>query len=108
MAAQLGNDGCWTVILHDVSKDQWDVDAQLVADIRAGNVPMPPASQLDDLSKRLLAMTNAMPDLENELTPSFGPEVAHAIAWGHMPAASCVATLGRGARTGEVPMPPPP
>jgi hypothetical protein len=107
-AARLGNDSCWTIILQDVSKSQWDKDAQLVADIRAGNVPMPPPGQLDDLSRRLLAMTNAMPDLENELTPSFGPDVAHAIAWGHVPWAQCAMQLGRGARTGEVPMPPAP
>ena len=107
-AARLGNDSCWPIILRDVDQGQWDVDAQLVADIRAGNVPMPPPGQLDDLSKRLLAMTNAMPDLENELTPTFGPEVAHAIAWGHLPWAPCVVTLGRGARTGEVPKPPAP
>ncbi len=107
-AARLGNDSCWPIILHDVSKDQWDVDAQLVADIRAGNVPMPPTGQLDDLAKSLLAMSNAMPDFENELTPSFGPEVAHAIAWGHLPWARCAMQLGRGARTGEVPMPPEP
>lgn len=80
-AARLGpNMGCWPIILHNYGEDQWSRDAALVANIRAGLVPMPPPDQLDGVATGLLAMTAAAPDLESELTPSFGPELARAIA----------------------------
>jgi hypothetical protein len=72
--------GCWPIILHNYSEDLWSRDAALVANIRAGLVPMPPPDQLDGIATGLLAMTAAAPDLESELTPSFGPELARAIA----------------------------
>ncbi len=105
-AARLGNDECWSNILYSFEASQWDVDAQLVADIRAGNVPMPAAGELDALATRFLAMTSAVSDLEKDLAESFGPERAHEIATAdYVPWGGCSTQIGEGARTGKLPMP---
>jgi len=105
-AARLGNDECWSNILYSFGPTQWDVDAQLVADIRAGNVPMPATDDLDALATRFLAMTSAVSDLEKDLSESFGPERAHEIAAADdVPWGGCSTQIGEGARTGKLPMP---
>jgi hypothetical protein len=104
-ANRIGDDACFTIILHSFPESQWSADAQLVSNIRAGNVPMPPPDKLDALATRLLAMTSAVSDLEKDLTQSFGPELAHEIASGDTPWGPCTVQLGEGARTGKLPMP---
>jgi hypothetical protein len=105
-AARLGNEECWSNILYSFEASQWDADAQLVADIRAGNVPMPAASELDALATRFLAMTSAVSDLEKDLTESFGTERAHEIAAAdYAPWGGCSTQIGEGSRTGKLPMP---
>jgi hypothetical protein len=104
-AARLGNDECWSNILYSYNASQWDVDAKLVADIRAGNVPMPAADDLDPLATRFLAMTSAVSDLEKDLSESFGPERAHEIAAADDVPWACSTQIGEGARTGKLPMP---
>jgi hypothetical protein len=100
-ADRLGDDPCFTIILHSFPEAQWNADAQLVSDIRAGNVAMPTPDKLDALATRMLAMTSAASDLESDLAPTFGPELAHEIATGPMPWGSCTVQLGN-----KLPMPP--
>jgi hypothetical protein len=100
-ANRLGDDPCFTIILHSFPEAQWNVDAQLVSNIRAGNVPMPAPDKLDALATRMLAMTNAASDLENDLSQSFGSELAHEIATGPVPWGPCTVQLGN-----RLPMPP--
>lgn len=85
VARRLGNETCGTIIQGSVSAAQFSADKQLVADIRAGNVPMPPPGQIDGLTARMLAMTGAESDLEKDLTQVFGPETAHRVAFGDTP-----------------------
>jgi hypothetical protein len=82
VAQRIGNESCGTIIQSTASEAVFDRDRQLVADIRAGNKPMPPASQIDGLTARFLAMTSAASDLEKDLARDFGPEAAHRIAFG--------------------------
>jgi hypothetical protein len=56
-------------------------DIQLVADIRAGNVPMPPPEKIDPYAAMLLAQTESESKLQAALAPTFGPEEAHRIAF---------------------------
>ena len=93
-AERLG-ESCHTVILNSVSEHQRSLDAQIVADVRAGNTPMPPLDSVDALTVRLFAMTSAITDFEMDLTGSFGPEVAHRIAAGEQPWGQCMVQLGR-------------
>jgi hypothetical protein len=85
VAERLGNETCGTIIQRSVGDTQFAADTQLVADIRAGNKPMPPPGQLDAVATRLLAMTGSASDLEKDLEPTFGPEEARRIAFGDTP-----------------------
>jgi hypothetical protein len=89
VAAQLGSEVCGMALQKSATQAQVSADAQLVANIRAGVIPMPPPGEIDGLAARMLAMTGAAPDLEKELSQSFGPDVAHAIASGDVPWGSC-------------------
>ncbi len=93
VAESLGNETCGTIVARSVNATQFQADTQLVADIRAGNKPMPPAGQIDGPTSRLLAMTTAASDLEKDLTKSFGPETAHRNALGATPW-SCALQFG--------------
>jgi len=101
-AARLGNEDCFTIILHHFSEGQWGSDAALVSNIRAGNTPMPAPDQLDALATRLLAMTDAVQGFEKDLGQTLGPELAEEIATGHAPW-GCTMALAEGARTGAFP-----
>jgi hypothetical protein len=85
VAERLGNETCGTIIQRSVTPAVFSADTQLVADIRAGNRPMPPPGQIDGVTARLLAMTSAASDLEKDLTASLGPDEARRIAYGDMP-----------------------
>jgi hypothetical protein len=80
LAKRLGGEMCGLIIQMTTPKATADADVQLVADIRAGNKPMPPPGQLDPLTSRLLALTGESSAFENELTQDLGPEAAHRIA----------------------------
>ncbi len=93
VAESLGNETCGTIVARSVNAAQFQADTQLVADIRAGNKPMPPTGQIDGPTSRLLAMTTAATDLEKDLTKSFGPDTAHRVAFGDTPW-SCALQFG--------------
>jgi hypothetical protein len=94
VAQRLGNETCGTIIQRSESEAQFEADTQLVADIRAGNKPMPPAGQLDAVASRLLAMTNAAGQVEKDLASVFGPEEAKRLAYGDSPWA-CALQFGQ-------------
>lgn len=100
-ANRLGDDACFTIVLHSFPEAQWSADAQLVSNIRAGNTPMPEPDTFDALATRMLAMTHAASDLEIDLAQSFGADLAHEIATGPMPWGTCTVQLGT-----RLPMPP--
>jgi hypothetical protein len=79
LAQRLGPPVCIAVLMHS-TKDQ-KPDLQLVADVRAGNKPMPAAWELDPFATLLLAETGAMPALQDDLAKTFGPDVAHRVAF---------------------------
>jgi hypothetical protein len=85
VATRIGPDTCISVILsteRDRDQDAATKAQQLVADIRAGNAPMPaPNAQLNPVTKLFLAMTDSSKDFENDLAQSFGPEEAHRLAY---------------------------
>jgi hypothetical protein len=68
-------------------------DIQLVADIRAGNVPVLPPEKIDPYAAMLLAQTESESKLQAALTPTFGPEEAHRIAFSDE-LGSCSGTSG--------------
>jgi hypothetical protein len=79
LAARLGAPVCMAVLMH-AQKDE-KADLQLVADVRAGNKPMPSADQIDPFATLLFAETGAMPALQDDLAKTFGPDAAHRIAF---------------------------
>jgi hypothetical protein len=93
VAERLGNETCGTIIQSSVSSREFSAATQLVADVRAGNRPMPPPGQTDPVTARLLAMTSAGLALEKDLNQDFGPEAAHRIAFGDTPW-SCALQFG--------------
>ncbi len=80
VARRLGGMACGVVIQNATGKADFNRDVQRVADIRAGNTPMPPASQLDPLEAYWLALTGETSGYEAELAKTFGPETAHRVA----------------------------
>jgi hypothetical protein len=80
LARRLGGEMCGMIIQMTAPKGEADKDVQLVADIRAGNKPMPPPGQLDPLASRLLTLTGENATFERELAQDLGPEAAHRIA----------------------------
>jgi hypothetical protein len=91
LADRLGPRVCDTVISSSVKDQQHDL--QLVADVRAGNVPMPPEGSVDPFA----AVTAAMPQLEADLAAMFGPEEAHRLAFADE-LGSCSGTSGPSAK----------
>jgi hypothetical protein len=79
IARTIGTRAC-TAVISEAVKDN-HADLQLVADIRAGNVPMPPADQIDPLATMLLAQSGSMNALQADLAGSFGSEEAHRLAF---------------------------
>jgi hypothetical protein len=80
LAERLGTNVCIQVVSEAAKDGQADI--QLVADVRAGNRPMPAATQLDPYASVLLAETGAMQALTDDLAQTFGPEEAKRIAFG--------------------------
>jgi hypothetical protein len=78
LAERLGPHAC-SAILQDY-KDK-GADAQLVADIRAGNVPPPAADKLNPYARLLLAETYAEQSIEADLAASLGPDQAKRLAF---------------------------
>jgi len=93
LARRLGNRVCDSVLTNSL-KDP-NADIQLVADIRAGNVPMPPPEKIDPYAAMLLAQTESESKLQAALTPTFGPEEAHRLAFSDE-LGSCSGTSGGG------------
>ena len=85
VAQRLGNETCGTILQRSLSQADFAAATQLVANVRAGNTPMPPPNQINGVEARLLAMTTAASDLEKDLSQSFGPEEAHRLALGDTP-----------------------
>jgi hypothetical protein len=80
VAKRLGGEICGLVIQNAASQVDANRDIQLVADVLAGNKPMPPPAQIDPLTARLLALTSENAAFERDLAGDLGPEVAHRIA----------------------------
>ena len=95
LAQRLGPRVCETVVGSSV-KDQGR-DLQLVANVRAGNTPMPSDSTIDPFVALMFAETGAMPQLQADLAASFGPEEAHRLAFADE-LGSCSGTSGPGAK----------
>jgi hypothetical protein len=95
VARRLGAEACGAGIVNATSKADFNKDIQLVADIRAGNTPMPTASQLDPLAAYWLALTGEQSTYEAGLARSFGPETAHHIARDDSQAYACELRWGR-------------
>ena len=91
LARRLGNRVCETVLMN--SQKDPNPDIQLVADIRAGNVPMPPPEKIDPYAAMMLAQTESESRLQAALTPTFGAEEAHRIAFSD-DVGSCSGTSG--------------
>jgi hypothetical protein len=91
LARRLGNRVCESVLVN--SQKDPNPDIQLVADIRAGNVPKPPPEKLDPYAAMLLAQTESESTLQAALTPTFGPEEARRIAFSDE-LGSCSGTSG--------------
>jgi len=79
VARRLGGMACGVVIQNTTSKSDFNRDAQLVADIRAGSAPMPAASQMDPMTAYWLALTGESASYEGDLARDFGPETAHRV-----------------------------
>ncbi len=80
VARRLGGMACGVVIQNTTGKSDFNRDAQLVADIRAGNAPVPAASQIDPMTAYWLALTSESASYESDLARDFGPETAHRVA----------------------------
>lgn len=91
LARRLGNRVCESVLMN--SQKDPNPDIQLVADIRAGNVPMPSPEKVSPYAAMLLAQTESENRLVAELTPTLGPEEAHRIAFSDE-LGSCSGTSG--------------
>jgi hypothetical protein len=79
LAGRLGARVCAEIVTESVKNE--NPDLQLVADIFAGNVPMPTADVLDPFATMLVAEAGAMQALQTELAATLGPEEAHRLAF---------------------------
>jgi hypothetical protein len=79
LARRLGDAVC-TTIINTATRDNHG-ELQLVADIRAGNKPMPPPDALSPFAAMVLAQSGASQELQTELAQSQGPEEAHRLAF---------------------------
>jgi hypothetical protein len=98
LAERLGLNVCTEIVSQGAKSSGSDL--QRVADVRAGNVPMPTADKLDPYETLLMAETNAMPALVDELSQSFGPELAKQIAYSDVGGSWCSGTSGGAPPTG--------
>jgi hypothetical protein len=80
VAQRLGPEMCGMIIQNAATKAGSDQDIQLVADVLAGNKPMPPPTQIDPLAARILTLAGESSGFEKDLAQDFGPEMAHRIA----------------------------
>jgi hypothetical protein len=95
LAQRLGPRVCDTVVGASVTDP--NPDLQLVANVMAGNTPMPPAAGLDPFARLMFAETGATAQLQADLTAALGPEEAHRIAVSDE-LGSCSGTSGPGAK----------
>ena len=79
LAQRLGPAVCTSIVTNAVTDNH--ADTHMVANIRAGNRPIPPADQLTPFASLLLAETEALRAIQEDLAPSLGPEDAHRIAF---------------------------
>jgi hypothetical protein len=91
LARRLGNRVCESVLMN--SQKDPNPDIQLVADIRAGNVPMPTPEKIDPYAAMMLVQTESESVLQSALAPTFGPEEAHRLAFSDE-LGSCSGTSG--------------
>lgn len=91
LAQRLGPPVCIAVLMHSTKDEKPDL--QLVADVRAGNKPMPASWELDPFATLLFAETGAMPALQEDLAKTFGPDAARRIAFADE-LGSCSGTWG--------------
>jgi len=80
VAKRLGGEMCGLVIQNSASQADSARDIQLVADVLAGNKPMPATAQMDPLTARLFALTSESASFERDLARELGPEAAHRVA----------------------------
>lgn len=83
MASRLGPEICEAVIRSSVKGEAQTADLKKVAQIRAGELPVPAPgdSSVDPLERMLLAQTDALPQLQSDLARSLGPDLAHRVAY---------------------------
>jgi hypothetical protein len=91
LARRLGTKVCAAVVSDSMT--DMHTDQQLVADIRAGNVPMPPADKLDPFAAMLLAESSSMQALQSELAGTLGPDGARRVVFSDE-LGSCSGTWG--------------
>jgi hypothetical protein len=91
LARRLGTPVCAAVVSNSI-KDTVP-DQRLVADIRAGNVPTPPADKLDPFAAMLLAESGSMQALQSDLAAALGPDDARRVAFSDE-LGSCSGTWG--------------
>jgi len=92
LAEKLGPSVCEAVVS---ASGRSTGDAQLVSNIKAGNVPMPSADSLGPMASMMLAKAGAMERLQSDLGSSFGPEEAHRLAFADE-LGSCSSSWGGG------------
>jgi hypothetical protein len=91
LAVRLGTQVCSEVVAESVTDTERDI--QLVADIRAGNVPQPRLESLAPLASMLYAQTGSMAAIQAELAQTFGPEEAKRLAFAEE-LGSCSGSVG--------------
>jgi hypothetical protein len=91
LADRLGTNVCLQIV-SQAAKDG-EADRQLVADVHAGNRPMPSSGPLDPYATVLMAEADAMQTMTDDLAQTFGPEVAKRIAFSEE-LGSCSGTTG--------------
>jgi hypothetical protein len=91
LAERLGTNVCIQIVSQ--AAKEGEADRQLVADVHAGNRPMPPFSQLDPYATVLMAEADAMQAMTDDLAQTFGPAEAKRIAFSDE-LGSCSGTTG--------------
>ncbi len=91
LAVRLGTQVCLDIVREAAKSSAFDI--RLVANIRAGNIPLPPDDQLDGFAKVLLAETGAMQAITDDLAQTFGRDEANHIAFSDQ-LGSCSGRLG--------------
>ena len=94
LAEKLGASVC-EVVISQASRKSSTADAQLVSNIKAGNVAMPAADSLDPMATMMLVQAGAMERLQSGLGNAFGPEEGHRLAFADE-LGSCSSSWGGG------------